>query len=84
MNATEAYDAELDLVLIKTPVVIVINRNTENIRAIDRSISGRRPYIAGRKAKPTEQARENICEVALMSVVLTCSVIPAFFNIAPR
>jgi hypothetical protein len=50
------------------PVKIVMRVKTSHMRPIDQSKRGRRPTRAGRKANPTEQAKENIAEVAVMSV----------------
>lgn len=54
---------------------------TSHIRAMERRRSGRRPTRAGRKANPTEQAKENIWDVAVMSVWSNVVVIPTSFNI---
>lgn len=66
------------------PVVIMISENTSHIKAIEMSISDRRPYLDGRNAKASEQAKENIALVAVMSVVSSCEVTPEDFNIEPR
>ncbi len=41
---------------------------TYHISPMDHNKSGRRPTRAGRNANATEQANENICDVAVMSV----------------
>lgn len=54
---------------------------TSHMSAIERRRRGRRPTRAGRKAKPTEQAKLNIEEVAVMSVWSKVVVMPTSSNI---
>ena len=81
MKATVAYEAGLDPVLVKIPVKMVIKVKTSHISAMDMRRSGRRPTLAGRNAKPTEQANENIDDVAVMSVWWSLVVIPTSSSI---
>jgi hypothetical protein len=52
-----------------------------HINPMDQSKRGRRPTLAGRNAKPTEQAKENICDVAVISVWSRVVVIPTSSSI---
>ena len=66
---------------MKTPVRIVMRVKTSHINAIDHKSSGLRPTLAGRKANPTEQAKENIEDVAVMRVWSNVVVIPTSLSI---
>lgn len=50
---------------------------TSHIRPIDHNINGLLPTLPGRKAKLTEQAKENIWLVAVISVWWNVDVTPA-------
>lgn len=66
---------------MKTPVRIVMMVKTSHIRNMDQRRRGRRPTRAGRKAKPTEQAKLNMAEVAVIRVWLKVLVIPTSLSI---
>jgi hypothetical protein len=51
------------------------------INPLDQSKRGRRPTLAGRNAKLTEQGEENICGVAVISVWSGVVVIPTSSSI---
>jgi len=81
MNATEAYEAGFDFVYVKTPVRIVMRVKTSHMSAMDHNRRGLRPTRAGRKANATEQAKENIEDVAVIRVWWNVEVIPTSSSI---
>jgi hypothetical protein len=60
MKAILAYDADLLFVSANAPVMAVIRAKISHMRPILQSSSGRRPGLAGRKAKVKEHAKLDI------------------------
>lgn len=84
MKATVAYEADLLPVSTYTPVQAVMSEKTSHIRAIDHSISGRRPTRPGRNANATELAKLNMALVAVIRVVWISLVMPADLSMLLR